>query len=131
MGIPGLAEIERLITEHGSAAILRERLAFAAEQYAALEKKVSDLQAQVAELQAENRCLSSENSELKEQVRNLKNAPTQNSNPDGYACDHCGSSNLKRTGSRPDPVFGPLGAKQAIFLCGACGKESSFLQDPR
>lgn len=124
MGIPGLAEIERLITEHGSAAILRERLALAAEQYSALEKKV-------VELQAENDRLKSENSKLQEQVRNLNSTPDQNSNPDGYVCDHCGSSNLKRTGSRPDPVFGRLGAKQAIFSCQSCGKESSFLQDPR
>ncbi len=62
MGIPVLAEIERLITEHGSAAILRERLALAAEQYSALEKKV-------VELQAENKHLKSENSKLQEQVR--------------------------------------------------------------
>lgn len=124
MGIPVLAEIERLITEHGSAAILRERLALAAEQYAALEKKI-------IELQAENERLNSENSKLQEQVRNLASSPAQNSNPDGYVCDHCGSSNLKRTGSRPDRTFGALGAKQAVFRCNECGGESSFLQDPR
>jgi hypothetical protein len=122
MGI--FQDIERLITEHGSAAILRERLTLAAEQYAALEKKV-------VELQAENERLESENFKLQEQVRNFKSSPAQNSNPDGYVCDHCGSSNLKRTGSRPDPVFGDLGAKQAVFRCNECGGESSFLQDPR
>lgn len=90
-------DIERLITEHGSAAILRERLALAAEQYAALEKKV-------VELQAENERLESENSKLQEQVSNFKSSPAQNSNPNGYVCDHCGSSNLKRTGSRLDPI---------------------------
>lgn len=122
MGI--FQDIERLITEHGSAAILRERLTLAAEQYAALEKKVD-------ELQAENERLESENSKLQEQVRNFKSSPAQNSNPDGYVCDHCGSSNLKRTGSRPDPIFGDLGAKQAVFRCQECGGESSFLQDPK
>ncbi len=42
MGIPGLSEIERLITEHGSAAILKERLALASDQYSALEKKFTE-----------------------------------------------------------------------------------------
>jgi predicted RNA-binding Zn-ribbon protein involved in translation (DUF1610 family) len=123
MGIPFLADIERLITEHGSAAILRERLSLAAEQYAALERKV-------AELESENTKLNSENSELQQQVRNLKNSGAPNGNPSGYVCDHCGSSNIKRTGSRPDPTFGRLGVKQAVFLCESCGKESSFQQKP-
>lgn len=123
MGIPILAEIERLITEHGSAAILRERLALAAEQYAALEKKVVDLE-------AKNAHLESENSELQQQVRSLMGSAAPNSNPSGYVCDHCGSSNLKRTGSRPDPTFGRLGVKQAVFLCESCSKESSFQQKP-
>lgn len=121
MGI--FQDIERLITEHGSAAILRERLVLAAEQYVALQKKV-------VELQAENERLESENSKLEEQVRNFKSSPAQNRNPAGYVCDHCGSSNLKRSGSRPDPVFGDLGAKQAVFRCTECGSESSFLQNP-
>jgi hypothetical protein len=110
MGIPVLAEIERLITEHGSAAILRERLALASDQYSALEKKVKDFQ-------SENVRLASENEQMKEQIRNLKSTPHQSSNPQGYVCDHCGSSNLTRTGSRKDPIFGDLGAKQAIFRC--------------
>jgi len=39
-------EIERLITEHGSASILRERLELAKEQYSALEKKVTKLRSE-------------------------------------------------------------------------------------
>lgn len=124
MGIPVLAEIERLITEHGSAAILRERLGLASEQYAALEKKV-------AELQAEKERLESENSELKQKVWSLEGIAKQISNPSGYVCDHCGSSSLKRTGSRPDPTFGRMGVKQAILVCESCGKESSFQQKPQ
>jgi len=128
MGI--FQDIERLITEHGSAAILRERLSLAADQYSALEKKVTELEAKTVELQAENTQLESETSKLHEQVRNLKGRATQNTNPSGYVCDHCGSSNLKRTGSRPDPTFGPLGVKEAVFLCESCGKESAFQQKP-
>lgn len=48
----------------------------------------------------------------------------------GYVCDHCGSSDLKRTGSRPDPTFGALGVKESVFLCESCGKESAFQQKP-
>ena len=57
--------IEKLITEHGSAAILKERLALVADKYSALEKKV-------ANLESENRNLKVENGQLKEQKRNLE-----------------------------------------------------------
>ena len=39
-------EIERLITEHGSATILRQRLELAKEQYSALENKVTELRSE-------------------------------------------------------------------------------------
>jgi hypothetical protein len=48
-----------------------------------------------------------------------------------YFCDYCGSANLKRTGSRPDPIFEDLGIKQHLFLCGDCGKESAFQEKRR
>ena len=35
--------IEKLITEHGSAAVLRERITLAQEKYAALEKKLAEV----------------------------------------------------------------------------------------
>ena len=69
-----LDSIERLITEHGSAAILRERISLANDQYALLEKKVSDLQ-------ADNERLKLENSKIQEQIKNLENGATHNSNP--------------------------------------------------
>lgn len=52
MGI--FADIERLITEHGSAAILRERLALIADQAKAQEKQFAELQRRAAELEREN-----------------------------------------------------------------------------
>jgi len=48
------ADIERLITEHGSAAILRERLALLADQAKAQEKLLADSQRRVTELEQEN-----------------------------------------------------------------------------
>ena len=57
--------IEKLINEHGSAVILKERIALAADQYAALEKKIIELQAE-----NEHHRLNSE--EYQKQIRNLE-----------------------------------------------------------
>ena len=48
----------------------------------------------------------------------------------GRTCDHCGSYRLRRTGNRPDPTFGDLGVKQAVYACEACGKESAYQLKP-
>lgn len=114
-------EIDRLINERGSAAILRERIALLQDQFAAL-------QAEKAGLMRSNSALSEENQRLRIENAGLRHS--QSSNPDGYVCDFCGSQNLKRSGSRPDPTFGELGVKQALFSCHDCGKQSAFTQDP-
>jgi formylmethanofuran dehydrogenase subunit E len=46
--------IEKAITEHGSASILKERLALIRDQASALEKQLADCQAKTTELQNEN-----------------------------------------------------------------------------
>lgn len=70
MGI--FQDIERLITEHGSASILRERLALAAEQYAALEKQNAALKEAETNLKAENKRLNLDLEECKKQRRALE-----------------------------------------------------------
>lgn len=45
--------LEKLITEHGSAAILKERIALANDKYSALETKVKELNEENARLRAE------------------------------------------------------------------------------
>ena len=65
MAIPFLNEIEKLITEHGSAAILRERIALINDKYVALESENRVLR-------SENEALKFENTELKEQRRTLE-----------------------------------------------------------
>jgi FtsZ-binding cell division protein ZapB len=65
MGIPILSEIERLINEHGSAVILKERLALAADQYSSLQK-------QVVQLQSENERLRLDHEECQKQRRALE-----------------------------------------------------------
>jgi hypothetical protein len=46
-----LGDLERLIIEHGSAAIMKERLALVRDQMESLEKEVADLKAKNAELE--------------------------------------------------------------------------------
>lgn len=122
--------IEKLINEHGSAAILRERILLLNEQHAAVEKKAIQLERQVADLLREKEGLEFNQEQLQQQVRTFEQRLFHNTNPQGYVCDHCGSPQLKRTGSRPDKTFGVLGAKEALFICGSCGKESAFTQNP-
>lgn len=46
--------LEKLINEHGSAAILREQLSLAKSQYAALERQVGDAMSKITKLEAQN-----------------------------------------------------------------------------
>ena len=75
---------EKLINEHGSAAILKERISLAEDKYAALEQKLvaSTLRAETAELRVNN--LESENQRLnidleraKIEIQNLKKLTEQ------------------------------------------------------
>lgn len=125
-----LDSIEKLINEHGSATILKERISLLNDQYAFTEKQVAMLKEQVTSLQRENESLKFDKRQLQEQVAGFATKLAHNSNPHGYVCDHCGSPKLKRIGSRPDPIFSAVGIKQAIFSCEACGKESGFTQNP-
>jgi len=111
--------IEKLITEHGSAVILKERIALASEQYAALEKKSDDLQ-------TENERLKLDLEECKKQRQALEEKLSRGSNVEKYVCDHCASADLKRTGTRPHIIFGAVGIKEALFRCDSCGQESAF-----
>lgn len=72
MGIPGLSEIERLINEHGSASILKERLALASDQYGALEKKLSEANLRNEQLQSENASFRLDFEKAQEKIRNLE-----------------------------------------------------------
>jgi hypothetical protein len=63
MALPLFAEIERWITEHGSAAVLKERVALAADQFAALQRRLDLAHHRIVELEKEL-------AELKELVRN-------------------------------------------------------------
>jgi len=63
---------EKLINEHGSAAILKERIALANDQYTALEKKSKESESRVTELESENKTLHLELEKAKAEIESLK-----------------------------------------------------------
>lgn len=109
--------LEKLINEHGSATILKEHLRLVQAQYTALERRCGDLDAENAALRLEVR-------KYQDQVNAIQTVTGK-----AVYCSHCGSSNLKRAGSRPDKVFGKFGVDRIDFICGDCGKTSDFLND--
>jgi hypothetical protein len=71
--------IEKVINEHGSAPILKERLLLAADQYAALEKKVIELtercrllEQKISASETENTNLEGQIMQLNEKIRNIE-----------------------------------------------------------
>lgn len=112
-----LNKVEALINERGSAAVLREHLALLRERIGALERENADLRAQAQQAQAHVQHQG-------DQLRRFAH-----DNPEGWRCDSCGGVDLARTGSRPDPTFGPLGVKQAAMTCRVCSAVSYFTLD--
>lgn len=115
--------LDKLVTEHGSAAILREHVGLLKAQYAAMEAEKDRLKADLEHAQTKVLELEVQTQQLKQQLQTIRNA-----NPKGYTCDHCGSISVTRIGARKDRTFGRLGGKQAIYRCDACGQESEFLE---
>lgn len=66
--------IEKLINEHGSATILKERIALANDQYAALENKFQASTLRVNELESENRSLRQNLEKANVEIEDLKRA---------------------------------------------------------
>lgn len=112
-----LNKLEALINERGSAAVLREHLALLRERVGALERENADLRTQLQQAQAS----AQDNQSRLERF--------SQDNPKGLRCDACGSVDLARTGSRPDPTFKALGIKQALMTCRVCRHVSAFTED--
>jgi predicted ArsR family transcriptional regulator len=64
--------IEKLINEHGSATILRERIALANDKYAALEQQNATLKEDNAALKKANERLAADNGALREEIRRIR-----------------------------------------------------------
>lgn len=82
MAIPILGEIERLINEHGSAAIMKERLGLAADQYAVLERKLAAETERANKAEAASEALRRDVSDLQEQLAVLRAAHAAPTVPD-------------------------------------------------
>jgi FtsZ-binding cell division protein ZapB len=69
---------EKLINEHGSSTILKERIVLANDKYAALERKLSECEAAKINLNSENEALRLDNEQLKQQNRALEEKLSHN-----------------------------------------------------
>lgn len=67
-----LDQIEKLINEHGSAVILKERLALADDRFSDLQAENANLANLVENLQSQNSVLSEQNEELQENLQKLE-----------------------------------------------------------
>lgn len=63
---------EKLINEHGSAVILKERIALANDKFSALEQKLSDAELGVKKFKTENERLCLDLKEAQEKILNLE-----------------------------------------------------------
>jgi hypothetical protein len=63
---------EKLINEHGSAVILKERIALANDKYVALEQKLSVSELRTNNLESENQSLRLDTEKAHAQIRNLE-----------------------------------------------------------
>jgi len=64
--------LEKLINEHGSAAILAQQLAFAKDQFSGLERKVADLQTQTGRLEAKLEREQEDHKQARGELQRLK-----------------------------------------------------------
>jgi hypothetical protein len=64
--------IEKLINEHGSAAILGQQLALAKDEFSALERQVGEFQAKIAKLEAQLEIERTNHNEIKHELQRLK-----------------------------------------------------------
>ena len=113
-----LKQMEALINERGSAAVLREHLTLLRERVGALERENADLRTQVQQANAQAQ-------QSQAQARRFAQ-----DNPHAWRCDACGCVDLQRTGSQPDPVFKAVGIKQALMTCRVCQHVSAFTEEP-
>jgi hypothetical protein len=72
MTLNPIPAIEKLINEHGSAVILKERIELAKDQFGFLQQKNISLASSLAETVAKNKILERQNADLEEQVAQLQ-----------------------------------------------------------
>ncbi|MBY0483458.1 hypothetical protein [Nitrosomonas sp.] len=133
--------IDKLITEHGSASILKEHVSFLRnkidmltsennvlkDEINSMKLNTTSLEKQIQGINEDNKNLEINNSNLESQLNAV-----HGNNPDKHACDHCGSARLKRSGSRHSgKKLAGITIKDALYTCDDCGKESAFTIIPK
>ncbi|MDI1342050.1 hypothetical protein [Polaromonas sp.] len=120
--------IEKLITEHGSATILKERIALANDKYAALE-------AEVKKLRFENEELRLDNEQLKQEGRALNEKPSHKSSLSEFTEEAGALFKRRENGEWDHTPYCPscktamvAPGRHELFRCGkkSCGQSTSF-----
>jgi len=94
-----LDNIEKLINEHGSANILKERIGLANDKYSALEAKYAAAEKRIKVLESENQALEQNNNNLNAEIDNFK---TQQVKQDGDQLDKQKEAVLLFIANNPD-----------------------------
>ena len=129
-----LATLGSLVSALGnaqSATVLRERLTLAQEQAALVVRELSDTRAQLVVALQQLAAAQAHAQSLQAQCHALEQRYGPQANAKGYRCSQCGGGRLSPCGAKPDPVFGRLGAKLALYRCADCGHVSEFAENLR
>lgn len=111
---------EKLINEHGSSTILKERITAIKEEYTRLESERDSLKTEVNSLKSSITVKELLLTKLQEKLAEITNT---------IICDHCDSSKLKKVGVRNDPSFKLIPVKQFIYECLDCNKKTYVTVD--
>lgn len=114
-----------------SAVVLKERLAQAHEQAALVVAELARVKLELGQARGELAAAQREAQGLHAQLQAQEQRYGAGANPKGYRCDACGGGALSPCGAKPDPVFGALGGKLALYRCSACSAVSEFAENPR
>ena len=110
--------LEKLINEHGSASIMKERIELANDKFAALERRLSESEKRVEQVEREKQTLELETDKLKDKVKDLEQ---QLATPDTQRLEDVKeklliavSSNREATAPQLGPIVG-IGEQAAMF----------------
>lgn len=129
--------LEKLINEHGSAAILKERITLANDKHAALEAKVTALEAEKTKLHKEIEDLRLGLRKDEEKIRNLENQLSHNSSLKNYVEEAGALFKKNPDGTYNQTPYCPAcqtamvsPGRHELFRCGkkSCGQFASFDQ---
>jgi DNA-directed RNA polymerase subunit RPC12/RpoP len=101
--------LKSLVVEHGSATVIKERLALAVEHATAQQRRCDDLEAQCRNLQLD--------------LEQCKKEIAARAKYDRILCNHCNSPDTRLIGQRLSKDHGMLGFMANAFHCNTCGAD--------